>query len=92
MVVEYDVFICHASEDKAAVVEPLVAALKDRGLRVWLDRMEILIGDSLSGKIDEGLAHSRFGVVVVSRAVLAKEVSIQLRHERRGRCSCRGSS
>jgi hypothetical protein len=71
--VEFDVFICHASEDKAAVVGPLVAALDERGLRVWLDQMEILIGDSLTQRIDEGLAHSRFGVVVVSRAVLEKE-------------------
>jgi hypothetical protein len=71
--VEYDVFICHASEDKAGVVGPLVAALDERGLRVWLDQMEILIGDSLTQRIDEGLAHSRFGVVVVSRAVLEKE-------------------
>ncbi len=66
-------FICHANEDKDAVVEPMVAALEERGLRVWLDRMEILIGDSLAQKIDEGLIHSRFGMVVVSRAVLAKE-------------------
>ena len=66
-------FICHASEDKVAVIEPLAAALRERGLHVRLDRMEILIGDSLAQKIDEGLAHSRFGVVVVSPAVLAKE-------------------
>jgi hypothetical protein len=29
---EYDLFVSHASEDKAEVVEPLVAALKERGL------------------------------------------------------------
>ena len=56
MGMEYDVFICHASEDKAAVVEPLAASLNQQGLRVWLDRMEIRLGDSLSGKIDHGLA------------------------------------
>lgn len=71
--VEYDVFICHASEDKVALVEPLVAALERRGLRVWLDQMQIMIGDSLTERIDDGLAHSRFGVVIVSPAVLAKE-------------------
>ncbi len=39
----------------------------------WLDRMEILLGERLSDKINYGLAHSRFGMVVVSEAVLAKE-------------------
>lgn len=73
MAVTHDVFICHASEDKADLVNPLVAALEERGLRVWLDRMEILIGDSLSQKIDDGLANSRFGAVVISPAVLRKE-------------------
>ena len=71
--VEYDVFICHASEDKVALVEPLVAALERRGFRVWLDQMQIMIGDSLTERIDDGLGHSRFGVVIVSPAVLAKE-------------------
>jgi hypothetical protein len=79
--VGYDVFICHASEDKTAVVEPLVTALEERDLRVWLDQMEILIGDSLTQKIDEGLRHSRFGVVVVSPAVLAKEETGWVRRE-----------
>ena len=68
-----DLFICHAGRDKADVVEPLVVALRKRGRRVWLDQMEILIGDSLTQKIDEGLAHARLGVVVVSQAVLPKE-------------------
>jgi hypothetical protein len=40
---------------------------------VWLDRMEILTGDSLTEKIDKGIGRSRFGVVIVSPAVLAEE-------------------
>src|SRR5262249_41754830 len=35
---EWDVFICHAGEDKADVVDPLAHALTKRGLRVWYDR------------------------------------------------------
>lgn len=69
---EWDVFICHASEDKEAVVEPLVEALKARDLRVWYDRTILTIGDSLRRKIDEGLAKSRFGIVVLSRAFFGK--------------------
>lgn len=64
----YDLFISHASEDKAALVETLVAALAARGLRVWYDSHEIRLGDDFRRKMDEGLAGSRFGVVVLSPA------------------------
>lgn len=69
---EYDVFISHASEDKDAVVRPLAHALSDGGLKVWYDEFELRIGDSLRRKIDNGLARSRFGVVVLSRAFFGK--------------------
>lgn len=67
-----DVFISHASEDKDEVVRPLANALRDGGLDVWYDEFELRIGDSLRRKIDEGLARSRFGVVILSRAFLGK--------------------
>lgn len=35
-----------------------------------LDDHELMLGDSLNGKIDEGLAQSRFGVVILSPAFL----------------------
>lgn len=71
-VVEYDVFISHASEDKEAVVRPLANALVQHGLRVWYDEFELKIGDSLRRKIDKGLANSRFGIVVLSRDFIKK--------------------
>jgi hypothetical protein len=69
---QWDVFISHASEDKETVVLPLCAALRRAGLKVWLDRQELHLGDSLREKIDEGLANSRFGVVVLSPSFMAK--------------------
>lgn len=71
-VIEYDVFISHASEDKDAVVRPLANALVQYGLRVWYDEFELKIGDSLRRKIDKGLANSRFGIVVLSRDFIKK--------------------
>lgn len=68
----YDVFISHASEDRDEVVRPLAIALKAAGLEVWFDEFELKIGDSLRRKIDAGLARSRFGVVVLSKAFLKK--------------------
>ncbi len=69
----FDVFISHASEDTEAVALPLYGELLRRGLRVWLDRTELTLGDSLSRKIDQGLARSTYGVVIVSKAFLRKE-------------------
>lgn len=69
---EHDVFISHASEDKEAVVRPLAAALIAEDLNVWYDEFELRIGDSLRRKIDQGLANSRVGLVVLSHAFIAK--------------------
>ena len=69
---EFDVFVSHASEDKEQVVRPLARALQEHGLSVWYDEFELRIGDSLRRKIDSGIARSRFGVVVLSKAFFAK--------------------
>lgn len=69
---EHDVFISHASEDKDAVVRPLAEALKAEGLNVWYDEFELRIGDSLRRKIDQGLANSRVGLVVLSHSFISK--------------------
>lgn len=63
---QYDVFICHASEDKKDFVRPLAELLKLQHIDVWYDEFSLNIGDSLTQKIDEGLSKSRFGIVVLS--------------------------
>lgn len=68
----FDVFISHASEDKDEVVRPLANALREAELSVWYDEFELKIGDSLRRKIDRGLASSRFGIVVLSRAFFGR--------------------
>jgi hypothetical protein len=73
LTMDWDVFISHASEDKEAFVRPLADGLKSRGLKVWFDEFTLTIGDSLRRSIDRGLAHSRFGVVVISPDFLRKE-------------------
>jgi len=69
----YDVFICHASEDKDNLVRPLAKALKKQNVEVWYDEFELKPGDSLRESIDRGLAQSRVGVVVISKAFFAKK-------------------
>jgi hypothetical protein len=67
----WDAFISHASEDKVLVLS-LAERLRAAGLRIWIDDQELRLGDSLSEKVDEGLAASRFGIVVFSPSFLAK--------------------
>lgn len=62
----YDAFICHASEDKREVAEPLATMLMKQGLNVWYDKFTLKVGDSLRQKIDYGLGHCRFGIVILS--------------------------
>lgn len=68
----WDVFISHASEDKETVARPLATALGERGLKVWVDHLELKLGDSLRRRIDHGLSRSRFSVVVLSPAFFSK--------------------
>jgi hypothetical protein len=70
---QWDVFISHASEDKDDFVRSLATALINSGLHVWFDETTLTVGDSLRRRIDEGLARSRFGIVVLSPNFFAKE-------------------
>jgi len=70
---EWDVFICHASEDKEEFVQPLAIFLISRGLKVWYDKFTLTVGDSLRRSINKGLANSRYGIVVISPSFLHKE-------------------
>ena len=69
---KWDAFISHASEDKP-FVEPLADELRKHGLEIWLDTLTLSVGDSLRRSIDEGLAKSRFGIVILSPAFFAKQ-------------------
>lgn len=70
---QYDVFICHASEDKETFVRGLAEALSKEGLKVWYDEFSLSLGDSLRRKIDQGLSNSRYGVVVLSHNFFKKD-------------------
>lgn len=70
--IQYDVFISHASEDKAEFVKPLVEALTKLGVKVWYDEAEIKFGYSIRKSIDKGLANSKYGLVVLSKVYMTK--------------------
>lgn len=70
---EWDLFISHASEDKRDFVRPLATALQQMGVIVWYDEFTLKLGDSLSSSIDKGLANSRYGLVIISKAFIRKK-------------------
>lgn len=69
---DYDIFISHASEDKEAIARPLAFALLKKGYNVFLDELEIKLGDSISQKINEGLSQAPNGIVIISPAFFSK--------------------
>jgi hypothetical protein len=68
----WDVFVSHASEDKQDFVNGLAEGLSKSGLSVWYDDFTLKVGDSLRRRIDEGLANSRYGIVVISHSFFTK--------------------
>lgn len=70
---KYDVFICHASEDKDDFVRPLVRELNRRGHFVWYDESKLEVGDNLRKAIDEGLSNAYCGVVILSESFFNKD-------------------
>lgn len=70
---EFDVFLSHASDDKDTIVRSLANALIAEGMTVWYDEFEMRIGSSLRRSIDQGLAKSRIGLVVISKAFISKD-------------------
>lgn len=62
------VFISHASEDKERFVTEFAIRLREKGVDVWLDKWEMLPGDSLVEKIfEEGLKEADAVIIVLSQ-------------------------
>ena len=60
-----NVFISHRRAD-AAQAEKLAIDIKNRGHKVWLDDWEINIGDSIVGRMQEGLEVASYLVLCYS--------------------------
>ena len=59
------VFLCHSSADKPFVRE-LADSLAQQTLSVWIDEKEILVGDPIREKIEDGLRDSDYLAIVLS--------------------------
>jgi RNA-directed DNA polymerase len=70
---DYEVFISHASEDKAAVARPIFEACERLGLKAFLDEEHIAWGESFTTKINTALGAARTVLAIVSPVSVAKE-------------------
>jgi WD40 repeat protein len=68
----FDVFLSHDSKDKPRV-RKLAAALRERGLRVWLDDWVLKPGDDIYLTIERGLATSRTLILCMSKAAFGSD-------------------
>jgi RNA-directed DNA polymerase len=62
----FDIFIGHASEDKKEVALPIYEACKANNLNAFIDEKYIDWGDSLTEKINNALAQSKYFLAVLS--------------------------
>jgi hypothetical protein len=69
---EWDVFISYSGADKGTAAE-LAAELEALDVRAWFAKTELTIGTGLRRSIDYGLAHSRFGAVLMSHSFFERE-------------------
>lgn len=69
---KYDVFLCHAWDDRRTVAKDLYEALKNAGVSVWFSEREVLLGSNLMREIDRGLAKSRAGLVLVTASFIGR--------------------
>lgn len=86
---QFEVFISHASEDKAQVARPLFEACGKRGIISFLDEKYISWGDSLTEKINHALGQSKYVVAILSETSInkawpAKEINAALAREING--------
>lgn len=67
----WDIFMSHSESDKLYARE-LVNALRAVGVTVWFDEDSVAWGESLARGMKKGILHSRYAIVVLSKAYLAE--------------------
>ena len=69
-------FLAHASEDKAAVTE-LYNRLKQRGYKPWLDKMDLLPGQNWRNEIPKAIKQSQIFIACFSAHSVGKQGYVQ---------------
>jgi RNA-directed DNA polymerase len=70
---DFDIFLSHASEDKAEIAQPIFEACTQAGLKAFLDQAHIGWGENFAKKINTALGSARTVLVIVSSNSVSKE-------------------
>ncbi|MET0650871.1 MAG: reverse transcriptase domain-containing protein [Hyphomicrobiaceae bacterium] len=70
---DYDIFISHASEDRAAVARPIFEACERLGMKAFLDEEHIAWGETFTRKINVALGAARTVLAIVSSTSVTKD-------------------
>lgn len=68
----YDLFLCHAWDDRREAADDLHGLLEDEGVSVWFSEKDIILGQPFMREIDKGLAKTRIGLVLITPAFLKR--------------------
>ena len=69
---KYDLFLCHAWDDRKGVARELSDKLTTMGVSVWFSEKDLPLGSTMLREIDKGLARSRAGIVLVTPSFLKR--------------------
>lgn len=69
---KYDLFLCHAWDDRKGVAKELSDKLSEKGVSVWFSEKDLPLGSTMLREIDKGLSRSRAGIVLVTPAFLKR--------------------
>ncbi len=69
---KYDLFLCHAWDDRKGAAKELCDKLTAKGISVWFSEKDLPLGTTMLREIDKGLAKSRAGIVLVTPAFLKR--------------------
>lgn len=88
----YQVFLCHASVDKAIVVLPFSEILTKADIKYWIDQEQANWGDLIMESVTKGLEQAEYVIVFLSQHFLASnwacaelytELSLQIQNNTR---------
>ena len=70
---EYDVFLSHSSYDKDSIITPLTNILQAQGIKIWLDKYNIKLGEDFFRSINSGLRNSKIVIPFISESFIKSE-------------------
>jgi len=68
----YDLFLCHAWDDRRETATELHNLLEAEDVSVWFSEKDIILGQPFMREIDKGLAKTRIGLVLITPAFLRR--------------------